>query len=121
LVDGGDDIVTPRRRRPTRRNESKLITSRGGSRRWSKITAEFCAVNPVCWLRFPGCTVRATTIDHYHPRKYRPDLAEVPSNFRPACGYCNRARGTTPPWRIDKLRAELEAKARPARALGFFR
>lgn len=114
------------RRRPKRAlapGESRVINARGGSRKWTKWTAEFCAQpqNRICWLRFPGCTVRATTIDHYHPRRFRPDLAEVRSNWRPACLSCNRKRRHTPPHLIEKLRAELESRAQPARALGFFR
>lgn len=98
-----------------------MLNSDGGSRKWTKTTAEFVARNPVCWLRFPRCTIRATTIDHYHARKHRPDLADKPFNWRPACRYCNHARGATPPHLIEALRAKLEAAARKPRALGFFR
>ena len=102
-----------------------MISSRGGSRRWSRTVKEFTAVNPVCWLRFPRCTIRSQTIDHYYPQKTHPHLAEVPSNYRPACLYCNRARRATQPHEIDKLRDQLRSefmeRGKPPKALGFFR
>lgn len=105
-----------------RRGGTTLINANGGSRAWTKATAQFTA-GKVCWLRFPKCTIRATTIDHYYPRKYRPDLADEPSLWKPACLYCNRARRHTPPHLIPALRAKLEAEAgkRPSKtALRFF-
>lgn len=101
-----------------------MISARGGSHRWTQTTRQYVAVHQVCWLRFPRCTIRATSIDHYIPQKYRPDLAEDPNNFRPACLYCQRARRATPPHLIPALRVKLEAAAtrqqRSRRALGFF-
>jgi hypothetical protein len=103
-----------------------MLTSAGGTREWRVTTATFVSQpgNQLCWLRFPKCTLRATTIDHYWPRKFRPDLADVPGNWRPACLSCNRTRRHTPPHLIPQLRAKLEAqmgRARPSKALGFFR
>lgn len=38
------------------------------------------------------------TVDHYpHPLSLRPDLAEDPSNLRPAHLRCNQAAGNTAP------------------------
>jgi hypothetical protein len=36
-------------------------------------------------------------LDHYHPASKRPDLYEVPSNFRPSHAGCNRVRGAEAP------------------------
>lgn len=119
------------RRRPTSRRRShqspavygsRLINSRGGSRKWSEIVKDFVARYQVCWIRFPKCTIRATTIDHYHPMKTHPHLTDIPSNWRPACQYCNRARRATPVHKLPELRARLEAEYRgQPKALGFFR
>jgi hypothetical protein len=106
-----------------RGTRSKIISARGGSRRWTMIVKQVVAEEPVCWLHFPRCTIRSQTADHYWPQKYRPDLATVRSNLRGACNYCNRARRHTLPQHIPRLRAQLEAKAvrrRPSNALGFF-
>lgn len=107
-----------RRRRP-------ILSAAGGSREWTRIVEEYVAVHRICWLRFPRCTIRSQTIDHYWPMKYRPDLVADPRNHRPACHYCNRARRHTLPQNIPKLRAKLEARARIAKsrtstALDFF-
>jgi 5-methylcytosine-specific restriction endonuclease McrA len=106
-----------KRRRP-------MLNAAGGTRAWSKTVREYVAVNRVCWLQLPGvCTMRATTIDHYHTRKHRPDLADVPFNWRPACRPCNLKRGDTPPHLIPALRARCAARAgrrRRSSALGFF-
>lgn len=44
-----------------------------------------------CQLRLPGCTVRATEIDHKVPLMHggTDDL----SNLQAACGHCNRGKG----------------------------
>lgn len=101
-----------------------LLTAAGGTREWGKIVKDFIP-GKMCWLRFPRCTGHAQTIDHYWPRVFRPDLVGVPSNWRPACSYCNRARRHTLPQDIPRLRAKLEAKARVTqhkpKALGFFK
>ena len=113
------------RRHRARPGGSTLINARGGSREWTKTIAKYIRTpgNQYCWLRFPGiCKIRSETIDHYHPRKFRPDLADNPSNWRPACVPCNRARRHTPPHLIEKLRQEMAAKVarRKPKALGFF-
>lgn len=95
----------------------------GGTRRWAKLAKQVAAEEPVCWLRFPCCTIASQTGDHYWPVKYRPDLEMARSNLRGSCNYCNRARGATLPQHIPALRAKLEAEAarrRPSKALGFF-
>ena len=92
------------------RRRKSMISARGGSREWSRVTKQFTA-GKTCWLRFPRCTIAATSIDHYWPQYYRPDLAAVAWNYRPACNYCNRARRHTLPQDIPKLRAKLEAEA----------
>jgi hypothetical protein len=61
-----------------RGTRSKIISARGGSRRWTMIVKQVVAEEPVCWLRFPRCTIRSQTADHYWPQKYRPDFADGP-------------------------------------------
>lgn len=51
---------------------------------------------PLCWLRYPGCTRWSDTADHVIPIKARPDLAMVRSNMRGACRHCNSTRQTQP-------------------------
>jgi 5-methylcytosine-specific restriction endonuclease McrA len=45
----------------------------------------------VCRLELPGCTGRATEVDHVVPRKF--GGTEALSNLRAACRSCNRRRG----------------------------
>lgn len=116
-------MTRPRRpRRPVKRlpGESTIINRRGGSRQWTKITEDFCKRNRICWLRLPGCTVRAVSIDHFYPRKTHPHLALVPSNWRPACKWCNEHRNATPHFKLPELRARMEKQMRPPGALAFF-
>lgn len=78
----------------------------------------------MCWLRLPGCTTRATGIDHYRPVKTHPQLEWVMSNWMPACHHCNTARRDTPVEDLPRLRAKMERDPKyrkgPPRALGFF-
>lgn len=112
------------KRHHARPGGSTLINARGGSREWTKTISTYIRQpgNQYCWLRLPGCRIRSETIDHYHPRKFRPDLADVPGNWRPACVPCNRARRHTPPHLIDQLRQQMIAKAQRTKpkALSFF-
>lgn len=113
--------ATPAQRAP----ESKLLSSRGGSRRWGKIAKQVADEERVCWLQLPGfCTGRSQTADHFYPRSTHPHLAEVRSNLRGACIPCNRRRGNIQPGEIDKLREQLAKKHRnrmqPPPALRFF-
>ena len=57
----------------------------------------------VCWLdgepidyAAPAFTPDAFELDHFHPVKTHPELAEVWENFRPAHHACNRRRSKTP-------------------------
>ncbi len=43
-----------------------------------------------CQLRLPGCTTRATTVDHVVPRSE--GGKSLMSNLVAACGSCNRAK-----------------------------
>ncbi|MBW3083798.1 HNH endonuclease signature motif containing protein [Bifidobacterium phasiani] len=43
-----------------------------------------------CWLRFPGCTGRADTLDHLLP--YSKGGTDSVRNLRPACRHCNSLR-----------------------------
>lgn len=92
----------------------------GGSRAESALSKQVAREEPVCWLRFPGCTIRSTGADHYHPVKTHPHLRLVRSNLRGACHHCNVTRGAVPPHLIEQFRAQLIAKYRPPKALGFF-
>ena len=116
--------MTRPRRRPRvtlQPHESRVISRRGGSRQWSRMVAEVVKQQPVCWLRLPGCTMRATTADHYFPRKTHPQFGEEMWNLRGACRWCNEHRKDTPPHRIGQLRTQMAkeqaARLRPARAL----
>lgn len=55
---------------------------------------------PVCWLRLPGCTYKATTVDHIIPVKAAPELSLVRSNLRGACAHCNYVRQDKPLTRL---------------------
>jgi len=44
----------------------------------------------VCQVRLPGCTVRATAVDHIYPRAW--GGRAVPENLRAACSNCNNGR-----------------------------
>jgi len=48
----------------------------------------------VCQINAPGCTVRATQVDHIIPvcRDLEGHLWLEPDNLRAACANCNRAR-----------------------------
>ncbi|OZG62681.1 HNH endonuclease [Bifidobacterium lemurum] len=50
----------------------------------------FRAYGSSCWLRFPGCDIRADTLDHIYPDRL--DGSDMPRNLRPACRHCNSAR-----------------------------
>lgn len=43
-----------------------------------------------CWLKFPGCTGRADTLDHLMP--YSKGGGDSVNNLRPACRHCNSLR-----------------------------
>lgn len=43
-----------------------------------------------CWLKFPGCTGRADTLDHLMP--YSKGGTDSVTNLRPACRHCNSLR-----------------------------
>ncbi len=43
-----------------------------------------------CWLKFPGCTGRADTLDHLMP--YSKGGTDSVNNLRPACRHCNSLR-----------------------------
>lgn len=43
-----------------------------------------------CWLKFPGCTGRADTLDHLMP--YSQGGTDSVTNLRPACRHCNSLR-----------------------------
>jgi 5-methylcytosine-specific restriction endonuclease McrA len=97
----------------------------GGTRKWAKMSKEAAEREPICWLRLPGCTIRSTGGDHFHPVKTHPHLEFEPRNHRGACHHCNTARGATPVHELPILRAKMErmSKYRPRKppgALGFF-
>lgn len=113
-------------RRPARRLLAPKQKKRGGTRAWDKMSKQVAKEEPRCWLRLPGCTIRSTGADHYHPVSTHPGLEFVRSNLRGACHHCNTARRDTPVHELPALRAKMElvaarkAKATP-RALGFFK
>ena len=75
---------------------------------WRRLSAQVRREEPICWLRFQGCTVLSTTADHVIPYRDRPDLALVRSNLRGACFSCNHRRGSTP---VDALNLQAHRPA----------
>lgn len=63
---------------------------RGGDANTKLTRAVIAHYGPVCWLKLPGCTRRATTKDHVIPKAAggTDDLG----NLRPACKHCNSVR-----------------------------
>ena len=62
------------------------------TRRWKRTRALVLARDKhECQLQWPGCTGRATHVDHITPRRFggSNDVA----NLRAACGVCNLKRG----------------------------
>lgn len=109
-------------KRPVRRRPTARVKARpGGTRQQAKDGKAF-AKGKTCWLRLPGCTIRATGIDHFYPVKTHPWLENSESNWKPACRHCNCARRETPVHEIEALRAKMErsGKYRVPKALGFF-
>jgi len=49
-----------------------------------------------CTLALPGCTTRATQVDHIVPLS-RGGAKYDPGNCRAACAHCNQARGDREP------------------------
>ena len=104
------------RKRP-RRVEHPNLSSRGGSRAWSRMVERVVKEEPMCRLRLPGCTIRSQTADHIITRRQRPDLTMHRPNLRGACHKCNRQRGTMNEAQMAVLRGRRNSRAR---ALGFF-
>ena len=88
---------------------------RGSSWKWEQIRAEVLRGNPPCWLRLPGCTGTADTVDHVYPWRDNPALRFELSNCRPACGHCNEARGNTPVPDLAALRARMAGNGQTRR------
>jgi hypothetical protein len=74
--------------------------------RWHQLARRVVKEEPICWLRLPGCTIRATTADHIIPVSIRPDLALVRSNCRGACHSCNSLRRDVPIAQLRGLRGQ---------------
>lgn len=90
------------------------------SRAWRRLRDQVVREEPVCRLRYPGCTIRSVTGDHIIPVKYRPDLKLVRSNVRGACTSCNQLRGSGSPRRMAVIRRQQQHQSLPP-ALEFFR
>lgn len=43
----------------------------------------------ICTVRRPGCTIRATQVDHRIPVRIAPELRLDPANLRAVCLHCN--------------------------------
>lgn len=76
--------------------------SRNHHRRWSgslwRWSRHWLAMHPHCAIQGPGCTGKATTVDHIVPLSKGGPVADV-NNWRPACAHCNYSRqdSTTDP------------------------
>ncbi|MDM3932422.1 HNH endonuclease [Mycobacterium intracellulare subsp. chimaera] len=64
-----------------------------GTQAWKRLRKEVLASNQYCQIQLPGCTVKATCVDHIKPVDLYPDLALVRSNCRASCLYCNAVLG----------------------------
>ena len=65
---------------------------RGLGAGWERLKARIIERDgATCQLRLPGCTVVATTADHFMPRSRGGPTAV--SNLRASCVHCNSARG----------------------------
>ncbi|MBS7741479.1 HNH endonuclease signature motif containing protein [Chelatococcus sp. HY11] len=63
---------------------------RGYDGEWQAVRALFLAAHPMCCQ--PGCTARATEVDHVISVRQRPDLRLSWSNLRPFCKPHHSAR-----------------------------
>jgi 5-methylcytosine-specific restriction endonuclease McrA len=78
--------------------------------KWQRLAKRVIREEPTCWLRLPGCTIRATVADHIIPVSTNPALALVRSNCRGACRSCNTLRGSTPITQLAGLRARVDPR-----------
>lgn len=80
----------------------------GQCRRYKELKRDFKEksrrAGAACWIcrqaidySLPPDHVDAFNLDHRLPRADFPELTEVPSNFRPSHGSCNKARGRREP------------------------
>lgn len=59
---------------------------------WRKLRLRILARDGYeCKIRLPGCTVKATQVDHIIPLEQGGAVLD-PSNVRAACGFCNASR-----------------------------
>jgi len=72
-------------------------------RRWRTLSAQLKAQRLPCWLCGQPINYdndgdpHAFTVDHVKPRSTHPELAEDPTNLRPAGARCNKSRGARDP------------------------
>lgn len=62
------------------------------SRAWKKLRDQVLAEEPLCQLRYNGCTGTSTEADHIKTVKARPDLALERTNVRGVCEHCHDLR-----------------------------
>lgn len=66
-------------------------------RQWRRVRAEVLERDGhTCQIRFPGCTTRATQVDHIYPISVHGPTYD-PSLLRASCQHCNNARNRTKP------------------------
>ncbi len=77
---------------PTHEREMQKRTGWGrGSTRKSRATREIVLRNhPVCYLRYPGCTIVATEDEHVLPRAQ--GGSDALSNRKGACHHCHQIK-----------------------------
>lgn len=64
-----------------------------GTQAWKRLRKDVLARNKYCQINLPGCTGKATCVDHIKPVDLYPELALARSNVRPSCLYCNAVKG----------------------------
>lgn len=94
-----------------------MTWGRGSTRQSRRERAAVLAAWPSCYLRYPGCTIRATEDDHVVPLSQggTDDLA----NRRGACRSCHRAksqREAAAGRRRTQARAQRPAERHPGLA-----
>jgi HNH endonuclease len=92
-----------RRKPPTKRPGRQATENRVYGRRFQRIAKEILAREPVCRIQGPGCSIRATLVDHIRPWQDGGAWYDL-SNLQPSCRSCNT-------W---KRYNQDQASARPA-------
>lgn len=87
-------------RRPIKKESAKTLSKRTATRReWFKLNPPDDKGVWVCYLQIsPECPIKLTrstiTLEHVRSKVRAPELKYDINNLRPACGYCNKLKGS---------------------------